>query len=165
MPKSVLFVCMGNICRSPTGEGLLRHLAVEEGLDDRVEIESAGTIGTHAGAPPDARMRRAAERRGYRLEGSARRVVPSDFQRFDLIVAMDTDNLNDLQAAAPNRPRAEVRLLTSFLPIGAPDDVPDPYYGGDAGFETVLDMVEQACPAILEHLLDGGGGDPSTKKA
>ncbi|MEO1366019.1 MAG: low molecular weight protein-tyrosine-phosphatase [Acidobacteriota bacterium] len=157
MPKSVLFVCMGNICRSPTGEGLLRHLTAEQGLDGRVEIESAGTIGYHAGAPPDARMRRAAGRRGYRLEGSARQVAPPDFQRFDLIVAMDTDNLNDLRAAAPEHPRAEVRLLSSFLPPGAPDDVPDPYYGGEAGFETVLDMVEQACPAILEHLFDADG--------
>lgn len=148
---------MGNICRSPTGEGLLRHLAADRGLDGQVEVDSAGTIGYHAGAPPDARMRRAAERRGYRLGGSARQVARSDFQRFDLIIAMDTDNLNDLHASAPDHPRAEVRLLSSFLPPGAPDDVPDPYYGGDAGFETVLDMVEQACPAILEHLFDADG--------
>ncbi|MEM1177442.1 MAG: low molecular weight protein-tyrosine-phosphatase [Acidobacteriota bacterium] len=154
MSRSVLFVCMGNICRSPTGEGLFRHVAAEHGVAGEIEIESAGTIGYHAGAPPDARMRRAARRRGYLLEGSARQVEPSDFQRFDLIVAMDRDNLADLRAAAPSGAKAEIRLLSSFLPPGSPADVPDPYYGGEQGFETVIDMIEAACPAVLEHLVN-----------
>lgn len=158
-PKRVLFVCLGNICRSPTGEGLLRHVLEERGLEGEIEVDSAGTGAWHVGEGPDRRMSRAAAGRGYRLEGAARQVTAEDFRRFDLIVAMDRQNLADLEALAPpaaERP-AELRLFSHFLPPGAPADVPDPYYGGDTGFERVIDLVEEGCAAIADHLLGAGG--------
>ncbi len=155
----VLFVCMGNICRSPAAEGVFRHLVHERGLNGSVRIDSAGTIGHHAGQPADARMRRAADRRGYDLASRARKVDADDLRGFSLVVAMDRANVDDLEAlhgGASDR----VRLLGEFLPDemqnhGGPPDVPDPYYGGDYGFEQVLDMVEAACPAILDAVLNG----------
>ncbi len=143
----ILFVCMGNICRSPTAEGVMRRLIADAGLEGVVEVDSAGTGGWHAGEPPDARATAAARRRGVTLEGGARQVRPEDFDRFDLIVAMDRENLRDLRAMAPDDgAREKLRLL-------APDqDVPDPYYGGDRGFETVLDMVGAACRELLGEL-------------
>lgn len=151
----VLFVCLGNICRSPTAEGLLRARLEEDGLEGRVEVDSAGTGAWHVGEGPDRRMARAAARRGYRLDGAARRVRPEDFDRFDLVVAMDRQNLADLEAMAPDRRerRAELKLFSEFLPPGAPADVPDPYYGGAEGFDRVLDLVEEGCAAIVDHLL------------
>jgi protein-tyrosine phosphatase len=162
--KRVLFVCLGNICRSPTGEGVFRALVERRGLSDRVEIDSAGTIGYHTGNPADARMSAAAAQRGYDLTSRARQVQPDDFDRFDLIVAMDRANYDDLVELRPDR-RERVRMLGSFLHqpsntnVGAASgpDVPDPYYGGAAGFEEVLDLIESACPAILDHLLEGNG--------
>jgi protein-tyrosine phosphatase len=152
----ILFVCMGNICRSPTAEGVMRRLVEDAGLTDRVEVESAGTGGWHAGEPPDERATIAARRRGVRLEGAARQIRAADFRDFDLLIAMDRANLRELLAAAPDEDAAEkVRLLREFDPMsaGAPDlDVPDPYYGGDRGFETVLDMVEAACRGLLDEL-------------
>jgi protein-tyrosine phosphatase len=143
----ILFVCMGNICRSPTAEGVMRRLVTDAGLDDVIEIDSAGTGGWHAGEPPDARAATAARRRGVTLEGGARQVRPEDFDRFDLIVAMDRGNLRELRALAPgDGAREKLRLLV------AGQDVPDPYYGGDRGFETVLDMVEAACRELLDEL-------------
>ena len=155
MPKRVLFVCLGNICRSPTGEGLLRHVLAERGLDGEIEVDSAGTGAWHVGDGPDARMVRAAAGRGYRLEGAARQATAEDFRRFDLVVAMDRQNLADLEEIAPppDERRAELRLFSSFLPPGAPEDVPDPYYGGEQGFERVIDLVEEGCAAIVDHLL------------
>lgn len=160
-PKRVLFVCLGNICRSPTGEGLLRHLLAERGLEGEIEVDSAGTGAWHVGEGPDARMTRAAAGRGYRLEGAARQVTAADFGRFDLVVAMDRQNLADLEAMAPPpaERRAELRLFSHFLPSGSPADVPDPYYGGDDGFERVIDLVEEGCAAIADHLLDGDEDD------
>jgi protein-tyrosine phosphatase len=144
----ILFVCLGNICRSPTAEGVMRRLVREEGLEDRIEIDSAGTGGWHVGAPPDARATEAAARRGTVLEGAARRFDPSDFERFDLIVAMDRENLRDLLALAPDdEARAKVRM---FRAGGL--DVPDPYYGGDDGFEEVLDLVEEAARELLAEV-------------
>src|SRR5689334_4300618 len=129
----ILFVCMGNICRSPTAEGVMRHLLREAGLEDAVEIDSAGTGGWHAGDPPDARATEAAARRGIALEGGARQVRAADFDDFDLIVAMDRENLGDLLALAPDEDAAEkVRLLREFDAASADAadlDVPDPYYG------------------------------------
>jgi protein-tyrosine phosphatase len=143
----VLFVCMGNICRSPTAEGVLRRLVRQEGLSDRVEIDSAGTGGWHAGSPPDERATEAARRRGIDLAGAARQVEPADFERFDVILAMDRDNLAELRRLAPDEEaRAKVRLLLGDR------DVPDPYYGGDRGFEDVLDLVEEACEELLDEL-------------
>jgi protein-tyrosine phosphatase len=141
----ILFVCMGNICRSPTAEGVMRRLIEDEGLD--IQVDSAGTGGWHVGEPPDERATLAAQRRGVTLAGAARQVDESDFRRFDMLVAMDRGNLRDLLDLAPDdEARARVRLLV-------PDaDVPDPYYGGDRGFETVLDMVEAACRELLDEL-------------
>jgi protein-tyrosine phosphatase len=143
----ILFVCMGNICRSPTAEGVMRRLVADAGLDGVIEIDSAGTGGWHAGEPPDARAATAAHRRGVTLEGGARQVRAEDFGRFDLIVAMDRGNLRELHALAPgDGARGKLRLLV------ADQDVPDPYYGGARGFETVLDMVEAACRELLDEL-------------
>ena len=150
---------MGNICRSPAAEGALVREVRERGLEEYVEVDSAGTISYHAGDPPDERMRRAARNRGMELNSLARPARVEDFQEFDLIVAMDRENRADLEelagASTAGGRRAELRLLSHFLPPGASVDVPDPYYGGAVGFETVLDMVEEAAAAILEHLLDG----------
>jgi protein-tyrosine phosphatase len=150
----LLFVCMGNICRSPTAEGVMRRLLEEAGLTDRVEVESAGTGGWHVGEPPDERATLAARRRGVTLAGAARQVRAADFRDFDLLIAMDRANLRELLAAAPDEEAAErVRLLREFDPASSGDlDVPDPYFGGDRGFETVLDMVEAACRGLLDEL-------------
>ncbi|HEX2162523.1 MAG TPA: low molecular weight protein-tyrosine-phosphatase [Thermoanaerobaculia bacterium] len=151
----ILFVCLGNICRSPTAEGVMRHMLRDAGLENDVDVESAGTGGWHIGHPPDERATSAAKRRGIALESRAQRFIADHFDDFDLILAMDRQNLADLQAIAPPpaERRAEVRLFSEFLPPGAPPDVPDPYYGGDAGFERVLDLVERGCEAIVDHLL------------
>ena len=150
----LLFVCMGNICRSPTAEGVMRHLLREQGLEDEIEIDSAGTGGWHAGAPPDSRATEAARRRGIVLEGAARQVRASDFEEYDLLLAADRENVDDLRAIAPDEEaRAKVRLLREFDPDSHGDlDVPDPYYGGPAGFEDVLDFVEAACRGLLAEV-------------
>jgi protein-tyrosine phosphatase len=151
---SILFVCMGNICRSPAAEGVFKHLLQQRGLADAVYADSAGTLGYHAGSRADARMRAAASERGYQLESRARQFGVSDFDRFDLIVAMDRDNRADILALdAEDRHRHKVRLLSDFLPAGSATDVPDPYYGGQPGFERVLDMIEAACEPILTDLV------------
>jgi protein-tyrosine phosphatase len=152
----ILFVCMGNICRSPTAEAMMRSLVREAGLQDEIEIHSAGIGDWHAGQPPDRRASAAARRRGLTLEGTARQVRPGDFDDFDLLLAMDRDNFRELQELAPDAAAAgKVRMLREFDPhaAGAPDlDVPDPYYGGEQGFETVLDQVEAACRGLLDEL-------------
>jgi protein-tyrosine phosphatase len=150
----ILFVCMGNICRSPTAEGVMRRLLDEARLADRVHVESAGTGGWHVGEPPDERATLAARRRGVTLEGAARQIHASDFRDFDLLIAMDRANLRELLALAPDEDAAEkVRLLREFDPASSGAlDVPDPYYGGDRGFETVLDLVEAACRGLIDEL-------------
>ena len=154
---SVLFVCMGNICRSPTGEGVFRQYVRERGYDNRIYVDSAGTIAYHTGNPADHRMQIAAERRGYHLDSIARQVSKQDLKNFSLVVAMDDDNLGDLEHLA-GKPCPHIRMLGSFLPDALDQrlgrSVPDPYYGGDAGFEAVLDMIEEACPHIFRHCLD-----------
>ena len=160
--KRVLFVCLGNICRSPTAEGVMHALLAERGLEGAVEVDSAGTIAYHAGEGADPRMQRAAAERGYSLDSIARQVELEDFEPFDLLVAMDRSNREDLEAMAPTAARrsprssrGKIRLLSDFLPDGAPADVPDPYWGGAKGFDRVLDLIEEACPRILEELLGG----------
>jgi low molecular weight protein-tyrosine phosphatase len=151
----LLFVCMGNICRSPTAEGVMRGLLREQGLEDAVEVDSAGTGDWHVGDAPDRRATAAAQARGIMLGGAARQVTSTDFEDFDLILAADRRNLRDLRALLPPGARAKVHLLREFDPAseGAPDlDVPDPYYGGDDGFEHVLDLVEAACRGLLDDL-------------
>jgi protein-tyrosine phosphatase len=152
----ILFVCLGNICRSPTAEGVMRHVVRDEGLEDAIEIDSAGTGGWHVGAPPDERATAAARRRDIVLDGAARKFEPADFDRFDLILAMDESNRRELLAQAPDEEaRSRVRMLREFDPgsDGAPDlDVPDPYYGGEQGFEHVLDLVDAATRGLLDRL-------------
>jgi protein-tyrosine phosphatase len=150
---SVLMVCMGNICRSPTAEGVLRHLVREAGLEAQVHIDSAGTLDYHAGSPPDERSRRHAFQRGYDISAlRARQVHRQDFEKFDLILAMDWQNLHELQALCPQQHQHKLRRLMEFAPAALGEVVADPYYGGHDGFEAVLDHVEEACRGLLEHV-------------
>ena len=154
MPVRVCFVCLGNICRSPTAEGAMRRLLEDEQLAAEVQIDSAGTGDWHLGEPPDARSRTAGKRRGIDLSGRARRVVERDFEDFDYIVAMDRSNRNDLLQLAPNEAaKSKVVLFRNYDPEAPRDaDVPDPYYGEGDGFERVLDICEAACRGLLRHI-------------
>jgi protein-tyrosine phosphatase len=158
-PVRILFVCLGNICRSPTAEGVMRALVREAGLEASIELDSAGTGAWHAGSPPDERASAAALARGVTLEGAARQVVAGDFREFDLLLAMDGSNLHELrQRARDEEQRAKVRLLREFDPASADAsdlDVPDPYYGGPGGFEEVLDLVQAACRGLLAQIRRG----------
>ena len=150
----VCFVCLGNICRSPTAEGVMRHLVERAGLTSEVEVDSAGTAAYHAGEPPDARSRAAAKARGMTVGGKARQFKTKDWDRFDYVVALDRSNFADLSAAAPTKQaRSKLHLLRSFDPA-SPEGaaVPDPYYGGADGFEEVLDLCESACTGLLERI-------------
>jgi len=149
----ILFVCLGNICRSPTAAGVLRALAAREAPELKLEVDSAGTSGYHIGQQPDPRTREAAARRGYDLSALRARIVePIDFERFDLILAMDRENLRVLRRRAPAAAHRRLRLFLEFAPEAAPEDVPDPYYGGPNGFEEVLDLIESATRGLLTHL-------------
>src|SRR4051812_9137404 len=151
----ILMVCMGNICRSPTAEGVMRALVRDAGLEDEITVDSAGTGGWHAGDPPDRRATQAAKARGITLEGAARQVSVRDFEDYDLLLAMDRENLSGLHAVAPDGDAMrKVRLLRSYDPAsdGVDVDVPDPYYGGPNGFEVVLDQVDAACRGLLDDL-------------
>lgn len=151
--KSILFVCMGNICRSPAAEGVFRHMAAKAGLDGTVNADSAGTIGFHSGDPADKRMCETAQGRGYQLLSSARQVRLEDFARFDLILAMDRDNLSDLQRMREGlNGDADLRLFSDYCREHTAEDVPDPYYGGRSGFEKVLDMIEDGCGTLIEEI-------------
>jgi protein-tyrosine phosphatase len=151
---SVLFVCMGNICRSPTAEGVFRELLREAELLDRIRTDSAGTHAYHVGSPPDPRALQAAQRRGIDLSGlRARVVLREDFRRFDYVLAMDNENLSQLSRLQPPDARARLSLLMAFAPKHYPREVPDPYYGGRHGFEMVLDMVEAGCRGLLQDIL------------
>jgi protein-tyrosine phosphatase len=149
----VLFVCMGNICRSPAAEGAFAALVQQRGMADRFVIDSAGTIGYHAGELPDPRMRAAAQRRGLELSHLARKVTPQDLEDFDYVLAMDRDNLFHLHALDKRgRNQAKVRLFTEFLNNPPCVEVPDPYYGGEEGFERVLDLVESCSVGLLDTI-------------
>jgi protein-tyrosine phosphatase len=150
----VLFVCLGNICRSPLAEGVFRQLVRNEGLEDRFEIDSAGTSAYHIGDPPDTRTTSLARQRGVMLEHAARQIAPEDFERFDHILAMDASNLGKVQRLAQRHPgRARLDLLRSFDDAATDDlEVPDPYFGGQDGFEHVHDLVETACQGLLAHI-------------
>jgi len=150
MTTRLLFVCSGNICRSPTAEAVMRALVRARGLESEVEVDSAGTGNWHAGESADRRAAAAALRRGVHLDGVARQVTPEDFEHFDLLLAMDSGHLAELRRMAPPGTSGNVRLFTDT-------DVPDPYYGGEQGFETVLDMVEAGCADLLDSL--GFGAD------
>jgi protein-tyrosine phosphatase len=149
----ILFVCMGNICRSPTAEGVARKIIINNGLCDIIQVDSAGTHGYHVGEPPDPRTRDAALRRGIDLSGlRARKVVPEDFQGFDLLLAMDRDNLALLKRGARPEHHAKLGLFMRYASRFDTDEVPDPYYGGDRGFELVLDMAEDAAQGLIAVL-------------
>jgi protein-tyrosine phosphatase len=155
-PHRVLFVCLGNICRSPTAEGVLRHLAAKQAPRLALEIDSAGTADYHIGAPPDPRSQRAARRRGIDIGGlRARLVAADDFARFDLILAMDKDNLRELQALQPRNSHAAVKLFLEYAPDLGLRDVPDPYYRDAAAFEEVLDLTTAASRGLLAALQEG----------
>ena len=151
----VLFVCMGNICRSPTAEAIFRKLASENGLSDHLEIDSAGTHGFHAGRPPDARSIEHAARRGFDLKAlRAREVVPADFERFDHVIAMDEENVRHLQAFCPDHHSKKITLLLDYARDSKYREVPDPYQGKAKDFELALDLIEQGCRGLVDHLLE-----------
>jgi protein-tyrosine phosphatase len=152
----VLFVCLGNICRSPTAEGVLRHLAAQAAPHLKIQIDSAGTADYHIGAPPDLRSQRAALRRGIDISGlRARQVTHDDFVRFDLILAMDRENLHELEAMKPANSRASLKLFLEYAPDLNLRDVPDPYYRDAGAFEEVLDLTTAASRGLLASLEDG----------
>lgn len=150
---SVLFVCLGNICRSPLAEGVFLHLAAEAGIHGDLVVDSAGTGAWHVGERPDPRSLEVAARNGIELPGRARRVTEDDFSRFDRIVAMDRANLRDLESLRPDGAPAVLELLRDHDPEPGDGEVPDPYYGGDDGFDRVYDMVRRSCEVLLEDLL------------
>ena len=155
--QRLLFVCLGNICRSPAAEGVFLHLIASEGLEDRFVVDSAGTGGWHVGNPADRRMRAAAERRGIHLPSRARQIELADFTSFDRILTMDDDNLRNVRSLVRElgeRPGlARIEPMTSHCRVHQVSEVPDPYYGGEQGFEDVLDLLEDACGGLLEMLL------------
>ncbi len=149
----VLFVCMGNICRSPTAEGVFRKLVSDAGMGDVIEIDSAGTHAYHVGHEPDRRAQLAAQQRGIDLsELRARQVMLIDFESFDYILAMDTSNYEILLAQSPAHAKPKINLLMSFAPSRKEQEVPDPYYGGQRGFEIVFDMIEDASNGLLDDI-------------
>jgi protein-tyrosine phosphatase len=155
-PIRICFVCLGNICRSPTAKGVMLHLVAEAGAGDRVHVDSAGTAAYHVGDPADPRAVAELERRGVGLDHRGRQFVAEDFDRFDLVIAMDRSNASELRRRAPSpADAAKVTLLREWDPEADGDlQVPDPYYGGDDGFVEVFDMVERSCRALLADLLD-----------
>ena len=153
MAVKVLFVCMGNICRSPTAEAVFKYYVARAGLQDVILSDSAGTHDYHIGEPPDRRAREAAQRRSYDLESlRARRVTVKDFATFDLVLAMDERNLSVLKRHCPSEHAHKLRLFMEFGQDGGVREVPDPYYGGPQGFESVLDLIEDAAQGLLRHI-------------
>lgn len=154
MTRRVLFVCLGNICRSPAAENIFRSFVSDKSQDNAIEIDSCGTANYHEGKNPDYRMRQALQSRGYADEGRARQITEYDFIYYDLIVPMDRDNQNHLHALVKDqRERSKVRLFSDFLPNHQPIDIPDPYYGGSEGFLEVIALLEAGCPALLSDLI------------
>ncbi len=152
--KSVLFVCMGNICRSPTAEGVFRHVVKQHNLQDQISIDSAGTHAYHIGESPDSRSQSTALSRGINLSAQrARKAVAEDFERFDYVIAMDRSNYEDLKQLGQGANLSKLHLFMSFAKAWDNDEVPDPYYGGANGFEEVFDMVQSASEGLLEHIL------------
>ena len=158
MTQKILFVCLGNICRSPAAEGVFLHLLAERNLTDQFVVDSAGTGGWHVGNPADRRMQAAANRRGIQLPSRARQISLDDLVDFDLVLTMDDANLSAVRSLSDEmggRATAEVRPMLSFSRNFTEHEVPDPYYGGEAGFEHVLDLLDDACSALLDELTAG----------
>jgi len=155
---NILFVCTGNICRSPTGEAVLRRMAANAGLEKAIQIDSCGTHGYHVGDPPDERAQNAGALRGYDFEGQrARRLDAIDFDRFDLILAMDRGHYDRLEHAAPTIRDGQIRMFLEFAPGTARRDVPDPYYGGPEDYELALDLIEAGCRGLIGMLQERKG--------
>ncbi|MEM8720493.1 MAG: low molecular weight protein-tyrosine-phosphatase [Cyanobacteria bacterium P01_G01_bin.39] len=155
MSYNLLFVCLGNICRSPSAENIMNHLVQEAGLTDKITCDSAGTSGYHIGAAPDRRMNHAALKRGLELQGQSRKLKPSDLERFDLILAMDRENYQDiLYLDREGKYEDKVRLMCDFATEKQDREVPDPYYGGADGFDYVIDLLFDACGGLLEHVVN-----------
>ncbi|HEX2204085.1 MAG TPA: low molecular weight protein-tyrosine-phosphatase [Longimicrobium sp.] len=153
-PIRVLFVCLGNICRSPLAEAVFRHEVKRRGVEDRFEIDSAGTSGYHDGAAPDRRSTETARRRGITLEGQSRKLTAADLRAFDYVIAMDAENRDEIEALhGRSGGTAKVHRLREWDPRPDSLDVPDPYYGGPRGFEDVHDIVERSCARLLDHIL------------
>ena len=153
----ICFVCLGNICRSPTAEGVFRHRLQKTYPNAQVHIDSAGTAGYHVGAAADQRSRNVAAKRGYELTSRAAQFRAEDFARFSMVLAMDQENLSNLRAICPDSFDGELRLFRDFDPEAKPGaSVPDPYYGGSSGFEDVLDMCERTSDGLIEHLKSSG---------
>lgn len=153
MAYKLLFVCLGNICRSPAAENLMNHLLAERGLTEQITCDSAGTSSYHIGSPPDRRMIAAAQQRGIPMQGRARQFEPEDFDQFDLILAMDRDNYEAIiYQDRAKRYGQKVRLMCDFCTRHTLREVPDPYYGGADGFNQVLDLLQDACEGLLDHI-------------
>ena len=151
---NVLFVCMGNICRSPTAEGVFSHVVTQAGLEKKIGIDSAGTHAYHVGEPPDPRAQKSALSRGIDISHlRARRAIEQDFERYDYVVAMDRDNLENLRAICPPEHESKLTMFLQYASHSDIQEVPDPYYGGPLGFERVLDMVEDAAKGLLQEIL------------
>ena len=151
--KRILFICLGNICRSCTAQTILQHIVDTEGLTDQFHIDSAGILDYHEGEMADSRMRKHAARRGYEITHRSRPVRPEDFLQFDYVIGMDDSNIRDLKRiAAPMGHQAKVHRMTQWCRKYPSPDVPDPYYGGDQGFEHVLDLLEDACQGLFEEM-------------
>lgn len=155
--RKILFVCLGNIVRSPLAENYFRNLVVEAGLEDKYQVDSAGTAAYHIGDTPDARMRQVAEKRGLKYSGSGRQFVAKDFEKFDLIIPMDLNNLADLKSQASGESQiVKLRLMREFDPqMESDNSVPDPYYGGTEGFENVYDIIERSSKELFRQLESG----------
>jgi len=153
MSVHILFVCLGNICRSPSAEGIFRDLVSKAEYRDHIEVDSAGTGAWHIGNPPDKRAQKVALERGVDIRGlKARQVHANDFERFDLIVAMDASNRDDLLAACPDTFARKISMLLDHAPDQIGQDVPDPYYGGEDGFHLMFDLIEQGAKGLLDHV-------------
>ena len=156
MTKRILFVCLGNICRSPAAEGVFIHYIQAKGIEKDFIVDSAGTGGWHVGSPPDSRMYEAAKRRGIILNSFARKIIQDDLKNFDLILTMDADNQTSVKALSKglgSKATALIKPLLSFSNVTNLTEVPDPYYGGEQGFEKVLDLLEDATKGLLEELI------------
>jgi protein-tyrosine phosphatase len=153
MTYKLLFVCLGNICRSPSAENIMRYLIEKEGLSDKISCDSAGTSSYHIGSPPDSRMQAAAAQRGIKLVGAARQFQPSDFAAFDLILAMDRYNYRDiLRLDSRNQYQDKVKMMCDYATQHLEREVPDPYYGGSEGFNQVIDLLLDSCQGLLEEI-------------
>lgn len=156
--QKILFICMGNICRSPSAEGVFRKILSDRNLHQEIQADSAGTEGWHTGSAPDKRAQHAASQRGIDISGlRARQVIAEDLEFYDLIIVMDHENQSRMRHLAGEQHGHKIRLLLEYSERFSDTEVPDPYYGGDHGFDLVLDMIEESCEQLIQHLIDYNG--------